>query len=227
MSAKTHKPAREVAQDRGSGVFWIDHAKIVEADAGWLGGAERLTLWNVRVPPGFLSRLPRLWWLDIRGGTATDLEVSRGCTGLRYLCVNQVRGLADLALLATHVRLELLALYGLAQVREVPSLRGLEKLARIEVGQMKGLRELAPLLEAPRLRELFLSKLVSPTERDVDLIDRHASLKAFSWYAVDVPARISRPILERITLPNARSMHPEEWFDAAASPRNSGGGGPG
>lgn len=211
-SASGKKPARDVAQDRGDGVFWLDHAKIVEADAAWLADAQRLTLWNVHVPPGFLARLPRLWWLDIRGGTASNLEVSRGCTGLRYLSVNQIRGLANLELLTTHVRLELLALYGLARVKAIPSLRGLKKLARIELGQMKGLRELAPALEAPRLRELLLKKVVSPTERDVDLINRHPSLKAFSWYAVDVPARISQPVVDRITLPQARSMHPEEWF---------------
>jgi hypothetical protein len=51
--------------------------------------------------------------------------------------------------------------------------------------------------------------------------------EAFSWSALDVPLRISQPVLERITLPKARSMHPEEWFDGAATPRNSGGGGPG
>jgi hypothetical protein len=215
--SSSRKHARDVAQDRGSGVFWIDHAEIVEADAEWLAGAERLTLWNVGVPPGFLARLPRLWWLDIRGGTARDLEVSRSCAGLRYLCVNQVRGLLDLELLATHVRLELLSLYGLAQVRAAPSLRALKSLRRLEVGQMKALGELEPLLEAPQLRELLLHKVVLPTERDVARINRHPSLEAFSWTALDVPARISEPVIRAIPLAPARSMHPEEWFDGLRS----------
>ena len=94
--AQKRKPAREVVQDRGDGEFWLDHAKIADDDRNWLKAAERLTLWNVLVPDGFLAKLPRLWWLDLRGGSATDLSVAKGCTKLRYLQVNQVRGMADL-----------------------------------------------------------------------------------------------------------------------------------
>jgi hypothetical protein len=208
------RPAREVAQDRGAGVFWIDHARIVDDDATWLRDAQRLTLWNVQVPPGFLARLPKLWWLDLRGGSAPNLEVTRGCTGLRYLAVRHVRGLADLGLLTAHVRLELLALYALAQVREAPSLRRCTDLLRLEVGQMKALSELGPMLEAPRLRELHLQNRVVPSDRDVAAIQGHRSLRAFGWSYADLPARIFEPVMRRILHPEARAMHPEEWFDA-------------
>jgi hypothetical protein len=44
--------------------------------------------------------------------------------------------------------LELLTLYGLPQVRSLPSLTRLERLRRVEVGSMKGIDGLGPLLDA-------------------------------------------------------------------------------
>lgn len=87
-----------MVKDQGAGAFWIDHAEIVLDDLSWLVPAERLTLWNVVVPGGLLAQLSMLWWLDLRGGSAADLECARGCERLRYLQVNQVRGMCDLDL---------------------------------------------------------------------------------------------------------------------------------
>src|SRR3546814_6892091 len=80
-----------------------------------LRDVERLTLWNVKVPRGFLGRLEKLWWLDLRGGTGADLSAAMGASRLRYLAVNQVRGLADLSLVSEVRQLQLLSLYGLAK----------------------------------------------------------------------------------------------------------------
>jgi hypothetical protein len=210
--AGRQKPAREAAQDRGKGEFWIDHAVVTESDAVWLARAERLTLWNVRVPAGMLARLPRLWWLDLRGGTGKDLSVAAGCKKLRYLQVNQVRGLGDLGLLTSFRTLEYLSLYGLAQVRKVPSLRALRKLARLEIGQLKALQALGGLLDAPNLEELLIMKRVGITDQDVVRIDRHRALERFLWFAEDVPVSISSRVIERIRLPEARSLEASDWF---------------
>ncbi|NOU29499.1 MAG: hypothetical protein HOO96_16465 [Polyangiaceae bacterium] len=205
-------PAREKAQDRGNGVFWIDHATIVGTDRAWLEGAERMTLWNVVVPDGFLADLPKLWWLDLRGGTASDLRVARGCAHLRYLQVNQVRGLGDLGALSEHASLELLSLYGLAQVRTLPSLRSLTKLKRMQIGQMRNLPMLGAALDAPHLEELLLSKRVGVSESDLERINSHPAIKAFYWNVEDVAASRFEPILARIALPSASVMHPEAWM---------------
>ncbi len=63
--AKKRRKASEVAQDRGGGEFWIDHAVMAVDDLRWLKTDERLTLWNVDVPEGLLARLPKLWWLEL------------------------------------------------------------------------------------------------------------------------------------------------------------------
>jgi hypothetical protein len=123
-------------QFRTDGSVWIDHATVMPHDLARLADVQVLTLWNVRLPDGFLAQLPRLWWLDLRGGSATDLRRLVGCRSLRYLQVNQVRGLRDLSVISSLDRLEFLSLYGLAQVEALPSLAALPRLCRVEVGQM-------------------------------------------------------------------------------------------
>ena len=211
-NGKKLRPAKDVVQDRGEGAFWLDHAIVTDGDVAWLKGARRLTLWNVRLPDGLLARLPKLWWVDLRGGSCTDLELVRGCAKLRYLQVNQVRGMSSLSLLGTFPTLSLLSLYGLPQVSSLPSLAKLAKLRRIELGMMAGLKSLAAALSAPNLKELFLSKKVIVGSRDVRGILAHPKLRKFGWSTEDVPVKVFRPVLDAIPLDEADAMHPEEWF---------------
>jgi hypothetical protein len=211
MAMKRRK-AREAAQDRGGGELWLDHAAITHDDLPWLMAAEKLTLLNVTVPDGFLARLPKLWWLDLRGGTATDLAVARGCARLRYLQVNQVRGMRSLALLPRFSELQLLSLYGLPQVKQLPSLARLGKLRRLQLGMMGGLVGLSRALAAPGLNELYLSKKIAVRPRDVAQILAHPTLAQFNWNTEDVPDKTFVPVFERIKLPRARAMLAQDWF---------------
>lgn len=121
--------------------------------------------------------------------------------------MNDLTAIGDLA------SLELLQLYGLPQVRTLPSLRGLGQLRRLHVGSMKGIEELAPLLDAPRLEELELAKAVSLAASDPPRIAEHPTLLAFSWFAEDVPNKVWVPVVERVAKPNVRPMHAKDWFD--------------
>ena len=210
--AANRKPAREVARHRSTTDVWIDHAFVTNDDSDWLQGVERLTLWNVALPPGFLARLSHLWSLDLRGGSGTDLSVAEGCEGLRFLCVNQVRGMHDLSMLRHFSALQLLMLYGLPKVEAIPSLACLTRLERAEIGQMRGLKTLAGLLQAPRLAELLLLRNVNVMPSDVDQICEHPSLQAFRWHAEDVPARIWEPVVHRIQLPKVAIQDAHEWI---------------
>jgi hypothetical protein len=153
----------------------------------------RLTLWNVAIPPGFLARLTELWWLDIRGGSRADLVAARGANGLRYLAVNQVRGMRDLSLAAALPALEYLDVYGLAHFTELPSFRTASKLERVSLGQLRGLPSLARVLDAPNLREL----------------------QRFSWFAEDVPGKVWRPVVDAVALPPVPVLFPADWFQKA------------
>jgi len=206
------RPAREVAQKRSHEGCWIDHAEIVEADFEWLETIERLTLWNVRVPKGFLAKLKRLWWLDIRGGSAIDLKILHGAKRLRYLAVNQIRGLSDLSVVSELLALRFIDLYGLRHVTSLPSFAAHTRLSRANLGQMRGLTSLRGILEAPRLRELLLIKKVNIQPEDVEQIARHPTIEKFGWSAEDVPERLWVPIVERIGLPKPVVGFPEEWF---------------
>src|SRR3546814_14090915 len=99
-----------------------------------------------------------------------------GASRLRYLAVNQVRGLADLSLVSEIRQLQLLSLYGLAKVAVLPSLATLSDLKRVELGQMKGISSIGPVLEAPALRELSLLKIVPVDRKDIPLLQIGRSL---------------------------------------------------
>lgn len=210
--AKKRAPAIEALKRRNTRVLFLDHVELVEQDIEWLSSAERLTLWNVKVPAGLLARIERLWWLDIRGGSATDLAVANGAQRLQYFAVNQVRGMFDLSLVSEMARLRYLDLYGLPKVTELPSCAALANLEHARIGQMRGLVSLHGLLRAPRLRELELLRKINISETDVNEIIAHPTIEAFDWFAEDVPDRVWVPVRERIALPAPRLMHPEEWF---------------
>jgi hypothetical protein len=192
--------ARWLADD----AVWLDHVNLAERDLEWLRPVRRLTLWAVKTPPAYLRQLESLEWLDIRGGSGQSADTVRGCTGLRYLAINQVRGLLDLEAITDLTNLELLDLYGLPRVRSFPSVGRLTNLRRIQVGSLKGIDGLGPLLDAPRLEELLLVRAVSLASSDPDRIATHPSLKAFDWSGEDVPVRTWLPFVKRVGKPKRR-----------------------
>jgi hypothetical protein len=215
MSRK-RTPAREAARRRPGSIYhgsiWLDHAELIEEDLEWLSDTERLTLWNVKVPVGLLARIEKLWWLDIRGGSATDLAAAEGAGKLQYLAVNQVRGMTDLSLVAEMPALRYIDLYGLPKVTELPPCAALVNLEHANLGQMRGLVSLHGLLQAPNLRELKLSRKINVSETDVNGIIGHPAIEAFSWFAEDVPSKVWVPVVEKIGLPEVPVMFPETWF---------------
>ena len=210
--SKKLAPARTVARPRNNNGFWLDHAKIVEEDFAWLASVERLILWNVQVPSGFLARLNKLWWLDIRGGSASDLNVARGATKLQYLAVNQVRGMRDLSAISEMLSLRYVDFYGLTRVATLPSFAAHEELKHASVGQMQGLQSLRGLLQAPKLEELQLNKKINVNAEDVAQIANHPTIKQFGWFAEDVPYKVWAPVIEKIGLPPVPHDFPEDWF---------------
>jgi len=64
---------------------WISHHRLGPEAVDQLREVSHLTMWNVRVPEGFLANLAQLRWLDLRGGSSPDLGCLAGCAGLRGL----------------------------------------------------------------------------------------------------------------------------------------------
>jgi hypothetical protein len=210
--------AVEVARWRTPDELRLDHASVGEADLEWMSEVRHLTLWDVELPARFLAALTKLVTLDLRGGSARDLDSVRGCQPLQLLCVNQVRGLTDLGALVELRALRALKLYGLPQVRELPSLRALMTLERVDLGSMKGLDSLAGLLEAPALRELMLSRAVALSAEDIERLASHPTLSAFRWIWEDVPARVAQPVVERLSnLPHPSELTAADWLAARSA----------
>lgn len=188
----------------------LDHVAVIEDDLSWLGRATHVTAWAVKTPDEFWSRLPHLERLDIRGGSGADADVVRGCARLRWLQINQVRGVESLDSLLDLTCLEFLSLYGLPRVRSIPSLSPLGRLRFAQVGSMKGLASIAGLLDAPNLQELTLIRAVGLGVADPQRIAQHPTVRAFDWFAEDVPDRTWVPVVKEVgkTKP---TVHVDTW----------------
>ena len=159
------------------------------------------------------ARLPDLQILDLRGGSGTSLEALDDARSLRLLVVNQIRGMIDISAISLLTRLEFLSLYGLRQVDRLPPLERLVNLKRVQLGQMRNLRDISALLGAPALEELFFHGRLGVQADDVLPLRAHPALRAFDWFWLDVPARQARPVLEALPLAKPRSLFPVEWLE--------------
>ena len=210
--AKQRPPIIEACKRQNNRVLRLDHVELIREDVEWIAATERLTLWNVKIPAGLLAQIERLWWLDLRGGSAVDLSVANGAENLQYLAVNQVRGMCDLSLVSDMKKLRYLDLYGLPKVTELPSCLRLANLEHARLGQMRGLTSLNGLLQAPKLRELELVRKINVSETDINAIISHSAIERFGWFAEDVPNKVWVPVVEKIALPPVNHDYPEKWF---------------
>lgn len=204
--------ARDVAGGRGTTQIRINHAVIEPADLDWLAPVRRLTLWAVDLPEGFLGTLPNLDWLDVRGGSGASADFVIGCDRLRYLQINQVRGLSDVSAIGGPRDPGTAQLYGLPKVTVLPSLVRLRALARLELGSLKGLESIAPALDAPALAELCLIRAVSLDADDPRRIREATQIRTFEWFAEDVPDRVWEPVVRAVDKPPAPAVNPSDWF---------------
>ncbi len=131
------------------------HRKDLQV-VGSLGKLEDLTLRSVSVEDlSFLRPLSSLWSLDIKLGGSNDLRPLVDLKNIKYLELWQVRGLAELDPVSTLTGLQYLFLQSLPRVTRLPDFGRLTKLRRIHLDNMKGLRNLDALCDAPALEELI------------------------------------------------------------------------
>lgn len=119
-----------------------------------LANLEDLTLRSVTTPGlDYVRPLKRLWSLDIKLGGIKSLDAIRGMSGIKYLELWQILGLADISVIADLPGLQNLFLQSLARVKGFPDLRRASRLRRIVVENMKGLTDFSALESAPALEE--------------------------------------------------------------------------
>lgn len=124
---------------------------------GELTALEDVTLRSVSSPGlEYLTNQPRLWSVDIKLGGIRNLSALAAVPALKYLEVWQVRGLADLSVIAELVTLQNLFLQDLPRVVTLPNLEHCRSLRRVVLQNLKGLQDLSQLASAPALEEFEL-----------------------------------------------------------------------
>jgi internalin A len=122
---------------------------------GKLTALRRLVLRSITLPNlKLLLPLRRLERFELKLGATRDLRELPDIGRLRYFEAFLVRGLADLAPVAALPALECLFLQALKRVTTLPSFRAAAALRWVILWTMTGLKNLAPLAEAPELRSL-------------------------------------------------------------------------
>lgn len=119
-----------------------------------LGAIEDVTLRSVTLPDlSLFAGLRRLWSLDIKLGGTRNLGMLPRLESLKYLELWAVRGLTDVAPIASTSSLQFLFLQDLSRVRAVPPLDSMINLRRVWIETLKGLTDVCPIARAPALEE--------------------------------------------------------------------------
>jgi hypothetical protein len=181
------------------------HRKDVEV-VGSLRKIEDLTLRSISVKDfSFLRPLSHLWSLDIKLGGSNDLRALADLENIKYLELWQVRGLAELGPISTLTGLQSLFLQSLPRVTSLPNLERLIRLRRVHLENMKGLRDLAPLCNAPALEELIHIDARGHEPGEYDCLVRKETMKALRvGFGSDSKNNAFRAMLE---------VHRKAWHD--------------
>lgn len=103
----------------------------------------------------FLKNLEHLWSVDIKLGGIKDFSGLTSLPALKYLELWQVRDLADLSFISNLETLQNLFVQSLKQLNRLPDFSKNIKLRRIYLENLKGLKDLSSLKNAPNLKEFI------------------------------------------------------------------------
>jgi hypothetical protein len=103
----------------------------------------------------YISRLPRLWSLDVKLGGIHDLSAISCKESIKYLELWLIRGLSDISVVSSLTGLQYLFLQALRNVTSIPDLSQLTKLRRLYLENMKGLKDVSAIRSAPALEQFI------------------------------------------------------------------------
>jgi hypothetical protein len=181
-----------LARFRGLRVLYVEgQSKGIDAIAA-LSNLEELTLRSVTTPDlRYLAPLPKLWSLDLKLGGIRSLEGVVGKTSIAYLELWQIRGLEDAVEgLCDLPGLRFLFLQSLPRVARFPDMIRSEHLRRIQLINLKRLRDFTTLEHLPGLREFSLVEGAGQQPEDLVPVLRNPRLeRAEAWFGSDVRNR--------------------------------------
>ncbi|MFA6087394.1 hypothetical protein [Mucilaginibacter sp.] len=117
---------------------------------------KKITLRSISTPNlNFLSGLNQLWSVDVKLGGIRDFNALKSLQNLKYLELWQVRELSDISFISDLIALQSLFIQSLPNVEELPGFNKLNKLKRITLDNLKGLKRLDVLRTASALTEFI------------------------------------------------------------------------
>lgn len=123
---------------------------------GDLHSLEQVSLRAISTPGlEYVSSLPNLWSLDILLGGIRNLSAILGKQNIKRLDLCRIRELTDISVISSLVGLQCLDLRELRNVTDLPDLSRLTKLRKIVLDNMKGLKNVNALGQAPALEEFL------------------------------------------------------------------------
>ncbi len=154
--SRTKKPDLSVlARFTGLRKLYLDHQPKGLAVIGELKALEDLTIRSITLKDlEILRRLPKLWSLDIKLGGTKDLSALEGLENLKYLELWQILGLSDISVISTLTGLQFLFLQSLKRIETLPKMTALSRLRKVHIENMRSLRDISSLLDAPILEEI-------------------------------------------------------------------------
>lgn len=125
----------------------------------------------------FLRGLPNMIWLTLNGGRCSDLSAITTLPSLQSLVLYRAK-VHDLTPTAHCAQLRHLTVMSMASVTELPDLSAASNLRSISLSGLKNLRDISPLLTAPKLTYLITGGLnpdLAP--EDYAILNNHPTLK--------------------------------------------------
>lgn len=124
----------------------------------------------------FLRDLPELYWLALNGGRCADLSAITSLPSLRGLVIYQTK-VQDITPITRCTQLRHLEL-STSAVTELPDLSTASNLRSISLSGLKNLRDISPLMTAPKLTYLITGSLNPDlTPEDYAILNNHPTLK--------------------------------------------------
>jgi hypothetical protein len=121
-----------------------------------LQGLEQVSLRRISTPDlDYVSSLPQLWSLDILLGGITNLSAISGKESIKYLELCRIRELSDVSVISSLVGLPYLDLRELGHISDIPDLSRLTQLRKVVLDNMKGLKDVSAIGNAPALEEFL------------------------------------------------------------------------
>lgn len=152
-------------------------------EIGKLLNLEELVLRSISLPNlDFISKLNKLWSIDIKLGGIKDFTVLYKLPQVKYLELWQIKGLSDISFISKMTELQNLHLESMINVTVLPSLEKLKKLRRIKLMNLKGLKQFEKLKSAPNLEDFFFTMIYQQQPEDLIPVLENPNLKNIYVY---------------------------------------------